>query len=280
VEFSIKPLVPGRNASGCAVVGVHAGRKLSDAAAALDRAAKGYLRRVLERGDMEGRIGTTLLLQDVPGIASARVLLVGLGPQAEFGENQFRRIVTAAIAALTRTGTADAELHLAELAVGRRDIEWRVMQAACAARVAVYRFEQMKSKPEEKAPALRRIALAVKTQGDIRRAARGLAQGLALAHGMTLARDLGNLPANVCTPAYLADQARKLAKHYRLKVQVLERGHAPIEPVVLGEHAHRGAHLGGFPDDIVPGDARPAPGGSQHGGQHAHRGSLPCAVRA
>jgi leucyl aminopeptidase len=223
VEFSIKPLVPGRNASGCAVVGVHAGRKLSDAAAALDRAAKGYLRRVLERGDMEGRIGTTLLLQDVPGVASARVLLVGLGPQAEFGENQFRRIVTAAIAALAKTGTADAELHLAELAVGRRDVEWRVMQAACAARVAVYRFEQMKSKPGQDAPALRRIALSVRTQGEARRAARGLAQGLALAHGVTLARDLGNLPANVCTPAYLADQARKLAKHYRLKVQVLER---------------------------------------------------------
>ena len=223
MEFSIKPLIPGRNASGCTVVGVYADKKLSEAGGALDRTAKGYLRRVLDRGDMTGRMGTTLLLHDVPGIASARVMLVGLGPQTEFGENQFRRIVTAAISALAKTGAGDAELHLAELAVGKRDLEWRVMQTACAARVAVYRFEQMKSKPAQDVPALRRVVLAIKAQGDAKRAARGLAQGLALAHGVSLARDLGNLPGNICTPSYLADQARKLAKHYRLKIQVLER---------------------------------------------------------
>jgi leucyl aminopeptidase len=223
VEFSIKPLIPGRNASGCTVVGVYAGRKPSDAANALDRAAKGYLRRVLERGDMEGRIGSTLLLHDVPGVSCARVLLVGLGPQDEFGDKQFIRAVSAAVGALAGTGTADAELHLAELAAGRRDIEWRTMQAACAARIAVYRFEQMKSKPAKDAPALRRIVLSVKSPKDAKAAARGLARGLALAHGVGLARDLGNLPGNVCTPSYLADRARELAKHYRMKIQVLER---------------------------------------------------------
>jgi leucyl aminopeptidase len=223
VEFSIKPLTPGRNACGCTVVGVYAGRKLSEAATALDRAAKGYLRRLLERGDMEGRLGTTLLLHDVPGVASARVLLVGLGPEDEFGERQFTRAVSAAVGAISGTGTADAELHLAELPAGRRDIEWRMTQAACAARIAVYRFEQMKSKPAKDAPKLRRVVISVKTQKDAKAAARGLAQGLALAHGVGLARDLGNLPGNVCTPSYLAERARELARHYRMKIQVLER---------------------------------------------------------
>ncbi|MBX3652367.1 MAG: leucyl aminopeptidase [Burkholderiales bacterium] len=223
MEFSIKPLIPGRNASGCTVVGIYAGRKPGDAANALDRAAKGYLRRQLERGDMEGRLGSTLLLHDVPGVASSRVLLVGLGPSDEFGEKQFTRAISAAVTALAGTGTADAELHLAELSAGRRDIEWRMMQAACAARIAVYRFEQMKSKPVKDTPALRRVVLSIKSQKDAKAAARGLARGLALAHGIGLARDLGNLPGNICTPSYLADRARELAKHYRMKVQVLER---------------------------------------------------------
>ncbi len=222
MEFSIKPLTPGRNASGCSVVGVYADRKLSEAAATLDKAAKGYLRRVLERGDMDGRLGSTLLLHDVPGVASMRVLLLGLGPKAGFTEKQFRRCITAAIEALARTGATDAELHVAELAVGRRDVEWRVMQTARAAREATYRFEQMKSTPAKDAPALRRVVIAV-ARSDEKRAARGLAHGLALAHGICLARDLGNLPGNVCTPSYLAEQARKLAKHYRMKIQVLER---------------------------------------------------------
>lgn len=223
MEFSIKPLVPGRNASGCTVVGIYAGKIPSDAAAALDRTTKGFLRRVLDRGDMEGRIGTTLMLHDVPGIASTRVLLVGLGPKTEFAENQFLRVMTAAIKALAQTGAAAAEVHLVELATGQRDIGWRIMQATRAAREAVYRFEQMKSKPEQAAPALRRVVFSISGKADEKHAAQGLAQGLALAHGVGLARDLGNLPGNVCTPTYLAEQARKLARHYRLKIQVLER---------------------------------------------------------
>ena len=222
MEFSIKPLVPGQNASGCTVIGVYADGKLSEAAAAIDKAAKGYLRRVIERGDMKGVTGSTLLLHDVPGVACTRVLLLGLGPKAEFAEKQFRRCIGSAIEVLARTGTTDAELHVTELSVGHRDVEWRVMQTARAAREATYRFEQMKSAPSKDTSALRRIVLAV-TKSDEKRAARGLAQGLALAHGISLARDLGNLPGNVCTPAYLAEQARKLAKHYRMKVQVLER---------------------------------------------------------
>ncbi len=222
MEFSIKPLIPGRNASGCAVVGVYADRTFSTAAAALDKSAKGYLRRVLSRGDMDGRIGATLMLHDVPGIASTRVLLVGLGPKTEFAERQFRRIVIAAIEALSKTGATDSELHFAELSVGSRDIEWRIMQAARATRETIYRFEQMKSSPSKEGAVLQRVVLAI-GKGEEKRAARGLAQGIALAHGVNLARDLGNLPGNVCTPAYLADQARKLAKHYRMKIRVLER---------------------------------------------------------
>jgi leucyl aminopeptidase len=204
------------------VVGVYADRKLSEAATTLDKTSKGYIRRVIDRGDMAGAIGSSLMLHDVPGIASTRVLLLGLGPKAEFAEKQFRRCITTAIEVLAQTGSVDAELHVTELAVGRRDIEWRVMQTARAAREATYRFEQMKSAPAKEAPALRRVVLAV-AKSDEKRAARGLSQGLALAHGISLARDLGNLPGNVCTPAYLAEQARKLAKHYRFKVQVLER---------------------------------------------------------
>src|SRR5688572_26350234 len=67
VEFSIKSGAPQTVRGGCIVAGVYESRKLSGAAASLDRAAKGYLSRILARGDMEGRPGTTLLLRDVPG---------------------------------------------------------------------------------------------------------------------------------------------------------------------------------------------------------------------
>ena len=223
MEFSIKSGSPERVRAGCIVVGVFEPRSLSAAAAALDRVANGYLTGILNRGDMEGKAGSTLLLHNVPNVACERVLLVGLGRNSEFRDQQYREAVAAAIRTLNATGAADALLHLTEIPAGKRDIGWRIAQAVTVARETAYRFERMKSRRESHEPALRKLALGIGAQSARRRAQSGLEQGLAVAHGMNLAKDLGNLPGNVCTPTYLAEQARELAQRYRMKLQVLER---------------------------------------------------------
>jgi leucyl aminopeptidase len=222
VEFSIKSTVAGRQKSGCAVVGVFESRKPSAAAAALDRATGGYIGNVMRRGDMEGRAGSVLLLHSVPGVACERVLLVGLGRAEDFGDRQYREAVAAAVKTLAATGAGDAEMHLTALAVGRRDVAWRVQQAIAVAGDSAYRFDQMKSKRESTPPALRKLALCVDAAAA-RAAETALKRGAAVAHGVALAKDLGNLPGNVCTPSYLADQAQVLAKAHRLGLDVLER---------------------------------------------------------
>ncbi len=227
MEFSTKQSAPASAKSGCVVVGVFESRKLSAAAAALDKAAKGALSKRLQAGDMEGRAGATLLLHGLPALACERVLLVGLGPEKSFNAKTYRSAVQSALRAVNATGAADVELHLTPLALtDQRDITWRVAQAACIAIETAYRFDRMKSKPEARTSALKRLTLAYANAGERRLAERGLEQGLALGHGMSLAKDLGNLPGNVCTPTYLADEAKALAKHYRatgMKAQILDR---------------------------------------------------------
>jgi leucyl aminopeptidase len=221
VEFSIKSGAPQAGANGCVVAGVFETRRLSAAATALDRAAGGYLSKVVRRGDMQGRLGTTLLLHDMPH-ASGRVLLVGLGRESEFRDKQYREAVAAAVGALHGTGAEEASFHLTELPVERRDAQWKVAHAVAVAGATGYRFTRMKSKGEDDRPALRRLALSVDRAAQ-RGGAAGLEQGLAVTHGVTLARDLGNLPPNVCTPSHLADAARELARRYRMKLTVLGR---------------------------------------------------------
>ena len=232
MEFSIKTLQPGRAKSGCAVVGVFDARRLSAPAAQLDGAAKGQLSAIVRRGDMEGKSGTTLLLHNLPGIQSERVLLVGLGPEGEFGAKQYREAIAAGVRALNSTGATEAELHLTALEVEGRDAAWRVQQAVTLARESTYRFEAMKSRKDSAKPRLKSLALALSGKSDARKAERGLAHGAALAEGMVLTKDLGNLPPNVCTPTYLATQAREIAKRYGMKVQVLER--ADMEKLGMG----------------------------------------------
>ena len=227
MEFSTKQSAPASTKSGCVAVGVFESRKLSVPAAALDKAAKGVISRLLQAGDMDGRAGTTLLLHRLPALACERVLLVGLGPEKSFNAKVYRNAVQSAMRAVNATGAADAELHLTALSLtDKRDITWRMMQAACLAIESAYRFDRMKSKPEPRTSALKRLTLTYTNTGDRQPAERGLEQGLALGHGMNLAKDLGNLPGNVCTPTYLADEARELAKRYRttgMKAQILDR---------------------------------------------------------
>ena len=182
MEFSIKSGAPQSARNGCLVFGVFEPRKLSRPGAALDRTAKGYLGNVLRRGDVQGKLGTTLLLHDVPGAAADRVLLVGLGPEAKFREKQYRTAVAAAIRALGACGAEEASLHLTELAVGKRDAAWKVAHAVMVARECAYRFSRMKSKREEDEAALRRLVLSVSDRATERRAALARAHALVALH--------------------------------------------------------------------------------------------------
>jgi len=265
VEFSIKHVQPGRSKAACVIVGVFEARKLSTAAAQLDEAAQGHIAKLLRRGDMEGKSGTTLLLHNVPGVSSERVLLVGLGREPDFGVKQYREAVAASVRAVSATGATDAELHLTSLDLDERDIEWRARQAVTIAQETAYRFELMKSRKDPAKPPFKHLALAVTNRGDTRAAEAGLRVGVALAEGMALTKDLGNLPPNVCTPMYLADQARDVAKRYRMKVQVFERadmeklGMGALLAVARGSHEppkfivleHRGAAKDGKPVVLV-----------------------------
>ena len=107
MEFSIRSGSPEKQRSACVVVGVFEPRKLSVPAEVIDNAGRGYLGDLVRRGDMEGKLGSTLLLHNVPGTLADRVLLVGLGKEKEFREKEFRTAVATAVKTLNETGGFD-----------------------------------------------------------------------------------------------------------------------------------------------------------------------------
>ncbi|MEW5786500.1 MAG: leucyl aminopeptidase [Pseudomonadota bacterium] len=232
MEIGIKSGSPEKQRSACVVVGIFDHRKPSLAAEIIDQSSGGYLADILRRGDMDGKPGSSLLLHNVPGVLCERVLLVGLGKEREFRDKQYRDAVRDAIRALADTGVSDATLYLAEIPVKKRELAWNVEQAVLVAEETLYRFEQMKSKPEEGRKSLRKLTLAVPRRGELAVGEAGAARGKAIAAGVKLAKDLGNLPGNVCTPTYLADQANILASQAGLAIQVLER--TEIEALGMG----------------------------------------------
>jgi len=232
MEFSTKSGNPEKQRTGCVVVGVFEGGKLSEAARAVDSASGGFVAGVLRRGDLDAKPGAALMLHQVPKVPAERVLLVGLGKEKDFHEAAYRAALVSAMKALRATGAADALLCLVDLPLKRRGTAWKVEQAVIAATDGTYRFDRMKSKPDPRKVPLERITLHISGRGDAKEAAAAIAKASAIGAGMSLAKDLGNLPGNVCTPTYLADQAVALGKEHRFKVEVLDR--RQIEKLGMG----------------------------------------------
>jgi leucyl aminopeptidase len=232
MEFSIKSGSPEKQRAGCVVVGVFEGRKLSPAAQEIDAVSGNFLAEVLKRGDLEAKVGATLLLHSVPKTAAERVLLVSLGREREFNEASYRAAMTGAIKALRNTGTAEALVCLTDLEMKRHDTGWKVEQAVLAIMDGLYRFDRLKSKPPETKRALRKVILLVSDRNAASDAEAAIERGMAISEGIALAKDLGNLPGNYCTPTYLGEQAIELGKKHGLRVEVLDK--KDIEKLGMG----------------------------------------------
>ena len=222
MEFSIKSGNPEKQRTACVVVGVFEAKKLSLPAELLDKTSSGYISEIIRRGDMEGKAGTTLLLHKVPGTLCERVLLVGLGKEKAFHEKEFCAAIKTTVKTLKETGAIDASIFITELPVKKQNISWRIRQATIFASDAVYRFDQFKSKKGETRQSLRKLTFFVQRRNELAQSEEALKQGQAIAEGISLAKTLGNLPANICHPTYLAEQAQAMATEFRLDCEILD----------------------------------------------------------
>jgi len=214
----------GELRSDCVLVGIHEAGKLTAAAAQLDRRVGKRLSAVIRRGDFVAKLGETLLLADVPNAPAPRILLVGLGPRKSYERKGYRRALTAAFQALVRTRARRAVSWLAREPVAGVDAYYAGRFAAETLASVLYRIPDLKTGTKPPAPSVKRLTLGFANDRARREAQRGLDDGAGIAAGVQVTRDLGNLPANVCTPSYLARTARGVARRQRsVRVRVLDR---------------------------------------------------------
>ncbi|MDX1404379.1 MAG: leucyl aminopeptidase [Woeseiaceae bacterium] len=215
MQFSTTTSKASRLATDCIIVGVYEKGKLGSAAADVDAASGGEISRHLDQGHISGRCGSTMLLSSLSGVRAERVLVVGLGKKDKFGISRFRQASEAAINRLKGSKASEVVNYLTLDALAESDAYYIARYAVESAGNAMYAFRAMKSAKKNPARALRKIGIAVQKRGQESKAKLGAKHALAIVEGMSFARDLGNLPANVCTPSYIARQARKIARQYK-----------------------------------------------------------------
>ncbi len=230
MEFPVKAGAPAKQKTECAILPVFDDKELHGATKDFDRAARGAITKLIRGGDAPPRLGSVTLVHRTQGTAAARWLLVGCGRRADFTAKRLTTALAAALNSLRSGGTKEAvsflgyDSTLSAADTARHSVE--------IARATLYRFDELKSRTDP-AWRLTRLGLgysAGSSAGEIRA---GIKIGTAVANGSDLARDLGNRPANVCTPSHLAEAARGVAKRSaRMTVKVLD--HTDMKKLGMG----------------------------------------------
>ncbi|MGO2242612.1 MAG: leucyl aminopeptidase [Halomonas sp.] len=211
MEFSVQTANPAKTETACLLVPVFKGSELLPSVAKLDDASERLIGQLMERGDFDASLGSVLMIPFAPGLGAQRLLLVGLGEREKCQEAAYIKALDAAMAALVKLPIDEASVVFNDIPLADRDAAWKARKVLEAAERAIYRFDQFKSAPAP-APSLAKLTLVISDASTQPLVQQGALVGNAIGQGINYTRTLGNLPANICTPSYLAEQAQQLGR--------------------------------------------------------------------
>ncbi|MEO0573855.1 MAG: leucyl aminopeptidase [Pseudomonadota bacterium] len=256
MEFFTTTADAGKRSTDCAIVGVYERKLLSAAASEIDTASGGIISGMLDQDDISCKLGSATLIARVDGAKCKRVVVVGLGKKSGFGRREYQRAIRAALAQIRSQRVVSAVCYLTQEATHDCDAYYRGRLTLQALGEHRYRYTNMKSMGKRPVPKLKKLGLGAQTRETTKALERGAEHGIGIATGMALTRDLGNTPANICHPTYLADTATEMAKkHANLTVKILDEpdmanlgmhsllsvGHGSEQPSKLIHLDYRGA---------------------------------------
>jgi leucyl aminopeptidase len=224
MKFTIKTAAPEKLHADLLILLTFAGGPLPTATRGADEASKGRLADFIEH-ELDEKAGSTLRLHDLDGIGSKRVQVVSLGRKEGYDERAWRDALAAVAKALAANPGPKGVFAIDESVLPNgRDLAWGLRQSSRILADGAYRFAapRAKKQDEEKKRGVQKLVFALAAKVDETLEAAAL-EGAAIAEGMAQAKDLGNLGANVCTPAYLADTALALGKQFKFGVEVMDR---------------------------------------------------------
>ncbi|BAH83154.1 leucyl aminopeptidase [Candidatus Ishikawella capsulata] len=218
MEFKVKDIQVQKLHTACIMVGIFTSYGLSLTAKELDKLSNNYLSNLLKKGELDGTIGTNLLLYNVPNIPIERVLLVGCGEESNIDAIQYKKIITTTINTLKSTCVPEVVCFLNEIYVRDCDNYWKIRHAIESTAESLYDFNQLKSTQNIIRHNLNSMIFNVSSY-ELKNAQNAIQHGLAVVTGVREAKNLSNLPPNICNARYLALKACQLSEQYSKKIK-------------------------------------------------------------
>ena len=219
--FISKYATPSTSKSGYVVVGVYDKNDFTSSAAELNRKSNGLIQQVIDNNDLPEKPGSCTLLPVVDGIDSKRIILVRLGARKKFSTTQFNKAMLGVGTKLAGMSPGSVTVFINDMDLKKRDLPWQARRVVETFGQSLYKFDQLKKAPKKKTGHWR-IQIASEHKPHLAKIRQGVRIGKAISEGVDIARDLGNLPGNICTPSHLADRSMQLGKEHGFEVEVLE----------------------------------------------------------
>jgi leucyl aminopeptidase len=224
MDLKVKRGEPLKQKTPCLVLSALEGKLRTPLLKELDQVLEGALTRAVRDKEFSGKQKETLLLHPGKRLPAERVLLVGLGKEKGAGLERLRQAAGTAANFLQNRKVTSFVFDLPSLPLRRispQDLAHGITEGII---LASYRFDRYRTeKREELPPPLQESWLLVEKQAQVNDMEQGIARALAICRGVMLARDLVNMPGNVKSPDFLAQQARAIAEETGLKCTVLEQ---------------------------------------------------------
>ncbi len=200
-----------------------------DIAKSIDKLLDGAISRAIASGDLSGTFKRHHLFLNTTSQGPRRILVIGTGEPNKLTARKYRQLLQTAWSLIKQNTAGCVQNHLTEAQSVSLDVAARMRLAIETLTQASYSFRQFKSKSEPQDS----TSITMQLSSTVRDAQQHLELGVAIARAMNLCRDLGNLPGNICTPSYLAEQAKQLATTYdQVKTEILDES----EMEQLGMH--------------------------------------------
>lgn len=221
MKYAIKGGAIENVSADCLVIPVWSKGALTGEAKSLDAASSKALTSLIKSGDFSGKLGETQLLFEPDGLACKRLMVVGAGERKGFGAKECSKLLKSAAKAVSKLPAPQVHIATSEIVPKSRDAAWLSARVAQEIEDACYKYDTTKSK-KSKAVAVKAISLSPVAKAQRKQLEDGLKRGAAIGKAINRAKELGNLPGNICTPTYLANEAQELAsRHKSLTTKVL-----------------------------------------------------------
>ena len=191
------------------------------ATGAVDTALDGAISKLIEDGETKGKRGEITLIHTLGKMVPSRVVVLGLGKQAAFGEETVRSLSGEVCRYVRRLGVESVATIAHGAGIGGLDAKASGRAVAEGSLLGLYRFDKYKSSNSSRE--IKELSIVEFDPARTQALEVGVSEGTVLADATMVCRDMVNEPANHMTPTQMTEVALEVANEGKLELSVLEK---------------------------------------------------------